>query len=167
MSGTGISNKIDNVLLVVLKTISITLFAVLTLILTANVLVRYVPVTSMHWLDEIVEMAFAGMVFYGAAAVWIQKGHFSAGNWIEKRLPSLRAQAAFRLFVDAVSLVFIGIFFKYSLDLTMRSVEVTAVFLIPKKVLYACMPISSLIMVAYSLKFIVLEVMQIVNPKKA
>jgi TRAP-type C4-dicarboxylate transport system permease small subunit len=91
------------------------------------------------------------MVFYGAAAVWISKGHFSAGNWIKKRLKSARARALYRMLLEIAALVFIAIFFKYSLDLTRKAGDVTAVFQIPKKVLYACMPISAAIMAAYSL----------------
>lgn len=49
----------------------VTLFVVLTAIITANVLLRIFPITSLHWMDEIVEMCFAGLVFYGAAGVWM------------------------------------------------------------------------------------------------
>ncbi len=166
MSATEIGKKIDDVLLAILKTITIALFVFLTLILAANVFIRFVPIMSLHWLDEIVEMAFAALVFYGAAAVWILKGHFSAGNWIEKRLPSPRAQAGFRLFVDILSFVFVAVFLVYSLDIVNRSMEVTAVFQISKKILYVCMPISAFLMVAYSVKYVVIDVMGIVRPQR-
>jgi TRAP-type C4-dicarboxylate transport system permease small subunit len=47
------------------------------------------------------------------------------------------------------------VFFWYSRQLFNRAIEVTAVFEFPKKVIYACMPISSAIMALYSLRFIV------------
>jgi TRAP-type C4-dicarboxylate transport system permease small subunit len=167
MKAAEIAKKIDDVLIIVLKTITIALFVALTLILTANVFVRYVPILSLHWLDEIVEMLFAALVFYGAAAVWILKGHFSAGDWIGKRLKNPRARAVFRLLVDLIALAFMAVFFVYSLNLVTRSLEVTVVFQIPKKILYVCMPISSFIMAAYSVKYVVLGVVDIVKPKKA
>jgi TRAP-type C4-dicarboxylate transport system permease small subunit len=177
--------KIDDVFLVILKVVTITLFVALTLILTANVffrlmadlakrltdmgspLVRIVPVVSLHWMDEIVEMIFAALVFYGAAAVWILKGHFSAGDWIGKRLKNPRTHAAYRLLVDLIAFAFIAVFFWYSLNLVQRALEVTSVFGISKKILYACMPISSFIMMLYSLKFVVLGVIDVIKPKKA
>jgi TRAP-type C4-dicarboxylate transport system permease small subunit len=166
MRAANISKTIDDVLLAVLKTITIVLFMFLTFILTANVFVRFVPIASLHWLDEIVEMSFAGLVFYGAAAVWILKGHFSAGNWIEKRLKSARTRGLMHLLIDLLSLAFIAVFLFYSGDLVLQSMELSSVFLIPKKIFYLCMPISALIMTAYSVKYVVLDVIEIVKPEK-
>jgi TRAP-type C4-dicarboxylate transport system permease small subunit len=159
--------KIDDVVLAVLKWITITVFAAITLILTANVFVRYVPIMSLHWLDEIVELLFAALVFYGAAAVWILKGHFSAGDWIGKLFKNPRAKSAVRLIVDLVSLGFIAVFFYYSMDLVRRSLEVTAVFQIPKRVLYSCMPVSSGLMAIYALKYVLEDAIGIFKPKPA
>jgi TRAP-type C4-dicarboxylate transport system permease small subunit len=167
MSAAQISKRVDDVLLAVLKTITIVLFVFLTLILTANIFVRFVPIASLHWLDEIVEMTFAGLVFYGAAAVWILKGHFSAGNWIEKRLKSPRSRGVMQLLIDLLSFVFIVVFLMFSTDLVMKSLELSSVFLIPKKIFYSCMPISAFIMAAYSVKYMVMDVIEIVKPKKA
>lgn len=150
MKITSILEKADKALVTALKCITTTLFILLTLILTANIIGRFLPIISLQWLDEIVELFFAAMVFYGAAAVWISKGHFSAGNWIEKRLKSARAGILYRMLLELAALVFIVVFFKYSLSLTRRAGDVTAVFQIPKKALYSCMPISAAIMVAYS-----------------
>ena len=155
--------KIDAFLIAIFKWLSVTLFVILTLIITANVFVRYVPVMSLHWLDEIVELSFAWMVFFGSAAVWILKGHFSAGDWIGKLLKNPRARAAYRLVVDLIAFAFIAVFFWYSLQLVNRAMEVTAVFGFPKKIIYACMPISSAVMGLYSLRFIVQGVVDIVR----
>jgi len=163
MKAKAILDRIDRILLFVFKWISVTLFVVLTLIITANVFVRYVPIVSLHWLDEIVELSFAWMVFFGSAAVWILKGHFSAGDWIGKLLKNPRARAAYRLVVDLIAFAFIAIFFWYSLQLFNRAIEVTAVFQFTKKIIYACMPISSAVMGLYSLKFIVQGIVDIVK----
>jgi len=163
MKAKAILDRIDRILLFVFKWISVTLFVILTLIITANVFVRYVPIISLHWLDEIVELSFAWMVFFGSAAVWILKGHFSAGDWIGKLLKNQRARTAYRLVVDLIAFAFIAIFFWYSLQLFNRAIEVTAVFEFPKKIIYACMPISSAVMGLYSLKFIVQGIVDIVK----
>jgi TRAP-type C4-dicarboxylate transport system permease small subunit len=149
-----------------LKFVTVTLFVVLLLILTANVAARLLPFSlSLHWLDEIVELCFAALVFYGAAAVWMTKGHFSAGNWVAKVCQRPRLVSLYRILVEVASLVFIGIFFRYSLNLTLRSSEVTAVFQIPKWVLYSAMPISAAIMVLYSMGAVLAETLGFLRPE--
>jgi TRAP-type C4-dicarboxylate transport system permease small subunit len=160
----AILKKIDGAITFALKVITITLFVALTLIITANILLRYFPFTSLHWMDEIVEMCFAGLVFYGAAAVWMAKGHFSVGDWISKFIKKERAKLAYLLILEIICLAFAAIFLKYSFDITRKTMEVTAVFQIPKKVLYSCMPISSLIMVAYSIVNVIVLIAKIANP---
>jgi TRAP-type C4-dicarboxylate transport system permease small subunit len=165
MKAADLFKKIDKAVLAALKALTVTIFIAITLILTANVFVRYVPIISLHWLDEIVEMLFAALVFYGAAGAWILKGHFSAGDWIGKRFKNPRIRAALRALIDLATFAFIAIFFRYSINLVSRSLEVTAVFQIPKKILYSCMPVSSGLMGIYSLKFIALDIIGIIKPK--
>ncbi len=147
---TELLHTADRLIQQILKVMTITLFAILTLLLTANIIVRFFPVMSMHWFDEIVEMCFAALVFYGAAVLWTTRGHFSVGDWISKFLPTERAKGAYRLLVAALSTAFLAVLFWYSLRLVLNATELTTVFQIPKSVLYSCMPISSLIMLAYS-----------------
>ena len=74
--------QIDRIVFSVLKIVTIVSFICLTILVTANVFVRFVPVMSLHWFDEIVELLFAYLVFYGSAALWINREHFSVGDWI-------------------------------------------------------------------------------------
>lgn len=161
----AILTKIDAAVTAVLKWLTVALFLALTLIVTANVLLRVFPITSLHWTDEIVEMCFAGLVFYGAAGVWMAKGNFSVGDWISKLAKTERAKNAYRLFLELIILGFAVVFFIYSLNLTLRARETTSVFQISKKVLYSCMPISAFIMSVYSLVFVVRGAILMVDPK--
>ena len=161
----AILRKADTILTGILKWLTVSLFAALTLIVTANVLLRIFPITSLHWTDEIVEMCFAGLVFYGAAGVWMSKGHFSVGDWISKLSKSERAKNGYRLAVELIVLGFACILFYYSLNLTLRAREASSVFQIPKRVFYSCMPISAAIMCAYSLAFVVRGAILTVNPR--
>jgi TRAP-type transport system small permease protein len=163
----AVLDRFDRALTVALEAICIFLFAGITVILTLNIVVRFVPVMSMHWFDEIVELFYGALVFYGAAAVWVFHGHFSVGDWISARLPDVRARFAYRFLVELASLVFIVIFFKYSLELTLRSEEATTAFAMPKAWLYACMPISGAIMVIYSLKNMYLELDAVLHQQPA
>ena len=156
-----------------LRTLVIVLFFVLALLLATNVALRLtndlatvlsergftgtaetvrgiIPIVSMHWFDEIVEMCFAAMIFYGSASLWSEKGHFCVGDWISPRIRNHRARSAYRLLVAILGTAFMAVFFRYSLSLTLRSTELTTVFQIPKSLLYSCMPVSSLIMLVSS-----------------
>ncbi len=157
-------NRFDKGLMLALEWICIVLFVLITAILTLNIFVRFVPIMSMHWFDEILELIYGALIFYGAAAVWVAHGHFSVGDWISKFIPSVRGRFAYRLLVELCSLVFIAIFFWYSLELLMKTEEMTTAFAMSKKWLYACMPITGAIMVVYSLKNMYLELAKIVDP---
>ena len=155
---------IDRGLMLLLEWICITLFAAITIILTLNIVVRFVPIMSMHWFDEILELLYGALIFYGAAAVWVAHGHFSVGDWISKFLKNVWARFAYRLLVEAMSLIFIAIFFKYSLQLTMGTEEQTTAFALSRKWLYACMPITGGIMVLYSIKNMYFALARIIHP---
>ena len=150
---------LDRFVLALLKAITILCFIVLTILISANVFVRFVPVISLHWFDEIIEMLYAYMIFYGAAALWITREHFSVGDWISRRLiRSPKTIRIYRLILESLVLVFALIFLFYSRRLTDMAQDVTNVFAIPKKVLYSCMPISGLVMVVYSMRNIAVEI---------
>lgn len=165
--------KIDYWTQKLLRTLSISIFCALGLLLVTNVLLRLtndlinalsirgyealaegikgiLPVTSFHWLDEIVELSFAALVFYGAAALWGAKLHFSVGDWITPRIKSLKLQSLYRMMIFLICIVFMVTLFWFSLRLTLRSTEMTTVFQIKKSILYSCIPISALIMSIYS-----------------
>jgi TRAP-type C4-dicarboxylate transport system permease small subunit len=149
-----------------LKAFTILCFVLLTVLISANVFVRFFPVVSLHWFDEIIELLYAYMVFYGAAALWITREHFSVGDWISGRLiRNPKAIRVYRLVIECLVLVFALIFFYYSQRLTSMAMDVTNVFAIPKKILYSCMPISGLVMAVYSLRNIALEIAGLVGIK--
>ncbi len=183
------TEKLDRVVRGFLRYFCTALFIALALILLTNVYLRqlndlanwleargmadwastargFAPLTSMHWFDEIVELLFAYLVFYGAAALWGTKGHFSVGDWISKRLPGARPAAFYQLCVTAISLIFVAVFCWYSLRLTRSATELSTVFQIPKGVMYSCMPISSFIMTCYSVGELVRGIRNLLSPKK-
>jgi TRAP-type transport system small permease protein len=158
--------KIDRITLAVLKALTITLFLLLSLLVSANVLVRFVPVVSLHWFDEIVEMLYAYLIFYGAAALWITREHFSVGDWIGAMiLKGPRTRHLYRAVLEVMVLIFAAIFFYYSLRLTILARDVTNVFAIPKSVLYSCMPVAGVIMILYSIRNIAVEIIPLMKRK--
>ncbi|MDR3298565.1 MAG: TRAP transporter small permease [Candidatus Accumulibacter sp.] len=166
--------KMDATVRLTLRYLVIVLFAALCVLLLANVFVRLMggltqflheseldamadalravlPITSFHWLDEIVELCFSAMIFYGAAALWAEKGHFSVGDWISWRLPGNVPRAFYKTSIALINLAFLVVLFAFALRLTLRATELSTVFQIPKKVMYSSMAVSSLIMTAYAL----------------
>jgi TRAP-type transport system small permease protein len=154
-----ILKRIDKFVFSVLKIVTITSFICLTILVSANVFVRFFPVASLHWFDEIVELFFAYLVFYGSAALWINREHFSVGDWIGKRIKSNNAHHAYRMVLEILTLLFVVVFFYYSLRLTILAQDVTNVFAFPKRILYSCLPISGAVMIAYSVRNIVVEIL--------
>jgi TRAP-type C4-dicarboxylate transport system permease small subunit len=153
----GLLKSIDKVILTTLKWITITSFILLTILISANVLVRFFPIASLHWFDEIIELLYAYLVFYGAAALWISREHFGVGDWIVRRIRNVCMRYVYTTVIQFLVLCFAVIFFYYSLRLTLLARDVTNVFAIPKRVLYSCLPASGAIMIIYSIRNIVLE----------
>ena len=157
-------NRFDKILVILLKWLCIALFVAIALILTLNIIVRFIPFMSMHWFDEILELLYGALIFYGATAVWVNHGHFSVGDWLSKYIKSVWLRVIYRMLVEFASLLFIAIFFKYSIDLFMHTEEMTTAFAMSKKWLYACLPITGGIMLIYSFKNMYLELIKIIKP---
>jgi TRAP-type transport system small permease protein len=155
-------NLIDRAILSLLKAITIICFVVLTVLVSANVFVRFFPIVSLHWFDEIIELVVAALIFYGSAALWITREHFSVGDWIGKRLVA-RTRHAYRMVLELLALAFALVFFYYSYTLTDSAVDVTNAFAIPKWILYSCLPISGGIMIIYSIRHIIEELLGILK----
>ncbi len=178
--------KLDNGVQSALRILCIMLFCALGLILLTNVAMRVMndfsiflttngmagagamvkkltPITSMHWFDEIVELCFAWLVFYGSAALWGTKGHFSVGDWISARLPYQALKALYKLLVTLLSAIFIGVFLYFSFNLLRRTTELSTVFQIPKWVMYSSMTVGSAIMLAYSVADIYLDILALLG----
>ncbi|MGX9419072.1 TRAP transporter small permease [Vibrio sp. WJH972] len=164
----------------ILRYIAMTMFTVLGTLLFANIMLRLindfvqfllnngfdgiagviqsvVTISSFHWFDEIIELSFAALVFYGAAGLWCSKLHFSVGDWISARIKNVRLKHFYKLVIVIISAVFMAILFWYSLKLTMRTNQVTTVFQIKQWILYSCIPISSMIMLIYSIVDVIVE----------
>jgi TRAP-type C4-dicarboxylate transport system permease small subunit len=157
---------IDKVILNTLKAMTITGFVFLTLLISANVFVRFVPIASLHWFDEIIELLYAYLIFYGAAALWISHEHFGVGDWIEKRIKNIRMRYGYRMIIELFVICFVAIFFYYSLRLTVLARDVTNVFAIPKRVLYSCLPVSGAIMIIYSIRNITVEIIGMMKSRR-
>jgi TRAP-type C4-dicarboxylate transport system permease small subunit len=155
----------DRALIFILRGICVVCFSLLLLLLSGNVFVRYFPVTAFYWFDEVVEWMFAWMVFFGAAALWARDEHFKL-DWINQRIKGTPMGYLFAAVLEITSLFFLIIFFYQALRLTALARDWTPVFNVPRRYLYVCMPISGAIMVSYSIRNVLREILAFLKLKK-
>jgi TRAP-type C4-dicarboxylate transport system permease small subunit len=155
----------DKGLVTALRTLCVVCFAMLLLLLSGNVFVRFFPVAAFYWFDEVVECTFAWMIFFGAAALWARNEHFKL-DWINDKIKGTPKGHLVAALLEVVSLFFLAIFFYQSARLTILAKDWTPVFNVSRRFLYVCMPISGLIMVGYSIRNILREILAYRHLKK-
>ncbi|MBS1227856.1 MAG: conserved rane protein of unknown function [Proteobacteria bacterium] len=140
----------------VLRWGSVSILGVVFVLLAVNVFVRFFPIVSFEWFDEVIEMLIAWMVFLGTAALWRENEHFTI-TFFPDLFKDKKTGFALDILTNLVGLAFIGVFTYYSLNLTLRVSDWTPIINMPKKLLYASMPVSGVFMVIYSLRKILVS----------
>ena len=142
----------DHGLAILLRWGSMISFIVLLVLVTAEVLIRFIPLFSLGWADEIVELAFAWMVFLGAAALWRSKEHITI-DFIPQALAGSMAGRVLEIVVGLLALGFLAVFTWEGWGLTVQAVgNTTPILELPKPVWYAAIPVSGVLMIGYTLR---------------
>ena len=149
----------DRILVRIMRWICICCFAFLFLLLAGNVFVRHVPIMAFYWFDEVVEWTFAWLVFFGAAALWARDGHFKL-EWLPSKMKGKRNGHLAIAGLELISLFFLLIFAYQSLWLTILAKDWTPYFNVSRRYLYVCMPIAGSIMIGYSVRNVVREILK-------
>ncbi len=146
----GALARFDRTLEAVLRWMCVICIAVLAVLVTALVVVRFVPVISLGWSDEIVELAFAWMVFLGTAVVWRSHEHITI-DFIPQALVGTQAGRAVEVVISLLVLGFLAVFTWQGWLLTAQSGSNTSPMLaLPKPLWYAAIPVSGLVMMGYT-----------------
>ncbi len=149
-SSEGCADRVDRTLEAVLRWISIVTMFVLVVLVSALVLIRFFPIFSMGWADEVVELAFAWMVFMGTAAVWRSSEHITI-DFIPQALAGTRAGRVLEGVVCLLILGFLGVFTWQGFLLTVQATSNTSPMLtLPRPLWYAVVPVSGLVMIGYT-----------------
>ena len=143
--------RLDSLLAFAMRFLCISCMITLLIILASVVFVRFVPLVSLGWSDEIVEWAFAWMVFIGAAALWRDREHFSV-NWLQERQAGKPSGKYIELIVELLSLIFITVMTYYGLKLTIAANDWSPILQLPRRLWYTCIPTAGTIMIVYSLR---------------
>ena len=144
-------DAIDRVLTATMKWTSAFCLGALVLLVGAGVFVRFVPVSSMGWADEIIELVFAWLVFFGAAWLWRNRTHFKV-DLLEHLLAGSRFALVLELAVQFICLIFLLAVVYEGWLLTLAAVDTSPILELPKSLWYVIIPISGVIMTAYTLR---------------
>ena len=147
----GTQGRLDRALDVAMRFISAGCLVVLLGLVSLIVLIRFWPVVALGWEDEVVELAFAWMVFLGSAAVWRNHEHITI-DFIPQALAGSRAGRALEVIAGVLTLGFLAVLTWYGWLLTLQSRGNTSPMLVlPRPLWYAAVPVSGLVMMGYTL----------------
>jgi TRAP-type C4-dicarboxylate transport system permease small subunit len=146
-----IFRKVDRTLELILRWGSTICLVGLLIIVVGVVFVRFVPFTSMGWTDEIVEFAFAWMVFLCSANLWRKRTHFRV-ELIPDWLSGSKAGRVLEIVLSFLSLVFFLVFTYQGLKLAIQATDRSPIFEYPKTLWYMVIPISGVIMIGYTIR---------------
>lgn len=125
--------------------------SILFVVLSAVVLVRFIPVAKLSWSDEVVEWAFAWMVFMGAAALWRECEHFCV-DALTSKLERRPSGFVLCLFIETLSAIFAITLTYYGYILTVNANDRSPILEWPRPIWYLCIPLAGCIMTCYALR---------------
>jgi TRAP-type C4-dicarboxylate transport system permease small subunit len=146
----GGAGLVDRALDAAMRWISSVCLVLLLVIVSLMVFIRFYPFVALGWEDEVVELAFAWMVFLGSAAVWRSAEHIVI-DFVPQALAGSGAGRALEVVVGALMLGFLGVFTWYGWLLMLQSQGNTSPMLVlPRPLWYAAVPASGVIMTGYT-----------------
>ncbi len=155
MEGIRIFPKIDRVLIPILKWSSVFCLLALLVLIAAGIFVRFVPIGSMGWADEVIEWAFVYMVFMGSVVLWRERSHFRV-ELIPHWLAGTRGERALEGTLGLLSLVFFLVFTYEGTVLVLRTTDNSPILDLPKLFWYAILPLSGMAFIGYTIRDLVL-----------
>lgn len=146
--------KVDRLAGIALRGGSSFCIASLWIIVTAIVLFRFLPIFSMGWTDEIVELLFAWMVFIGAAELCRQRKHFTV-DLIPNMIAGTRTGHVLGIVIQVLALAFLLVFTYEGALLAIQATDRSPIFEYPKTLWYLSIPVPGIIMVGYTVRDLV------------
>jgi len=143
--------RAEHIFALLLKWGSVFCLVGLFLLIGAGVFVRFVPISSMGWADEVIEFGFAWMVFFGSTVLWRERSHFSV-DLIPGRLAGTKAGHILNIFLGFLSLLFFLILSYEGWILALSVTDRSPILALPKILWYIIVPISGTIMLGYTVR---------------
>ena len=146
-----IPNSFDRVLEVILRWGAMVCLIGLFLLIAAGVFVRFVPISSLGWSDEIIEFAFAWMVFLGTVCLWRNRSHFRV-ELIPGWLAGSKSGRVLEIVLSLLALFFFLVFTYQGWILSGKATDRSPILELPRYLWYLVMPISGLIIIGYTVR---------------
>jgi TRAP-type C4-dicarboxylate transport system permease small subunit len=144
-------DRVEQRFALMLKWGSVAFLMGLFLLIGAGVFVRFVPIASMGWADEIIELGFAWMVFFGSTVLWRERSHFSV-DLIPGRLAGSRAGCMLEIFLGFLCLLFFVILSYEGWVLALSVEDRSPILNFPKIFWYVIVPIAGTMMLGYTVR---------------
>jgi len=144
-------DRVEQRFALMLKWGSVTFLMGLFLLIGAGVFVRFVPIASMGWADEIIELGFAWMVFFGSTVLWRERSHFSV-DLIPGRLAGSRAGCMLEISLGFLCLLFFMILSYEGWVLALSVEDRSPILNLPKIFWYIIVPIAGTMMLGYTVR---------------
>jgi TRAP-type C4-dicarboxylate transport system permease small subunit len=143
--------RIDQFIAVFLRRGSIAMMVALVVFVAAGVIVRFLPFASMGWADEIIELAFAWLVFLGAAALWRDRTHFRV-DLLPTKLGHSKAGLRLEIGLALLALGFFLVFTYQGGWVSYKATDRSPILELPRYLWYGVMPLAGAIIVGYTLR---------------
>jgi TRAP-type C4-dicarboxylate transport system permease small subunit len=147
----GFWARVDRFIALFLRRGSIAMMMALVVLVAAGVLVRFLPFASMGWADEIVELAFAWLVFLGAAALWRDRTHFRV-DLLPLKLGNSKVGLRLEIGLALLALGFFLVFTYQGGWVSYRATDRSPILELPRYLWYGVMPLAGAIIVGYTIR---------------
>lgn len=144
---------VDRGIFLFFRIFSLVLLCLLFVMMSLNVILRFFPVFSIGWFDEIVELSFAWMVFATTAVLWRRRQHPQI-DFLEFLLEGTRYRPMLLAVIECVNILFLSVFTYYGCMLVLNATATSPIFQIPRKIFYIAMPTAGIYMTILSLYFL-------------
>ena len=139
---------IDIQLVAILRIFILVALAIILFLVVGDIVVRFVPVLSMSWYEEILQFCFAWMIFLGAALLWRKRELFSI-DLLQHMIPGIGGRIVY-YGAELLSLAFVSILALKGWQYVALETETTPFLALPRAYWYAALPVGSTLMTVYS-----------------
>lgn len=123
----------------------------LLILVTGNVIFRFIPILSMGWADEIIEFFFAWMIFLCAANLWRERSHFRV-ELIPNRLANKKSGRNLEISLCILALFFFLVFSYEGGILSAKATDRSPIMEWPRYLWYFVLPFSGGIIIVYTMR---------------
>jgi len=134
----------------ILRVFTLVTFGGICCLVSLGVVNRFVPLGSMGWSDEIVELLLVWTLFIGIAEIWRQGLHFRV-DVLPNLLHGRTSGKALEVILLLLSLVFLAAFTYQACELTLQASDSSPIFSLSRRLWYAPMPVAGSIMCVVTL----------------